>query len=140
MSDAPVNRLTFKIEEGRTLGRDLLLLINRRSLLELLEEAVPNSSERTGWTEKRDAKVRTKELRRSSESAGEFEILTCAHCGFVEDLCCSPFRVSHVGEFVDWAIDPPGAGIFFQDYDPVRFRLHRPDYEQAVKRILQREP
>ena len=88
--------------------------------------------------EKEDAMVDAKTLKRTLRSNGGFQVLTCKESGMPEDLTLEPFLVMHVGDEVVWQLTPPGAGAFFETFEPIEFRFDRVEYEETVRRFLRR--
>ena len=133
---APVNQLGHKVDEARTCGRALGLLVDRVALIEHLERGMPLTVRDRVWHEKRDALVQLDELEQSLLRPGFFSFLSCAHCKIPSDLNLRPFQVHHDGDFIVWDIRPPGADTFYEDYELVRFRFHRSQYEKAIQKML----
>lgn len=88
------------------------------------------------WHEKKDARVIIKSLERSAITPGEYDFLTCAHCAIPEDILLTPSQVIHEGEYLIWKMKPPGADIYFDDYELLELRFHRPQYEKIVNQIV----
>lgn len=133
-----MNRLSFQLHPKKPYIRDRSLLVDGRPLLEILEEAIPSDSSETKWIEKDDAMVDAKALKRTLRSNGEFQVLTCRECGMPEDLTLEPFVVMRVGDEVVWQLTPPGAGVFYDRYEPIEFRFDRVQYEETVRQFLHR--
>jgi len=129
-----VHTLGMQRDAGATLGRDLMLTVDRRSLLDVLEDAIPSSAPSRRWPEKADARVAWDQLHASAALPGEYAVLTCAHCDVPQDLVLAPFAVRHEGEFVIWHITPPGANIRYHGEYDIVLRFHRPQYEAVLAR------
>lgn len=132
----PVKIFGFREDPKATLNRSLILLIDNQPLVDLLEQSIPRNSRMHRWHEKKDARVMIQSLEKSILEPGEYDFLTCSHCAIPEDLLLSPSQVIHEGEYLIWAMKPPGADIHFDDYEPLVLRFHRPQYEKIVNRIL----
>jgi len=111
-----------------------MLTVDRRSLLDLLEDAIPASAPSRQWPEKRDARIAWDQLHASALHPGEYTVLTCAHCDVPQDLVLAPFAIRHEGEFVIWRIAPPGADIRYHGELDIELRFHRPQYEAVLAR------
>jgi hypothetical protein len=134
-----MHKLGLRIHRKRTRGLDLCLLIDGTPLVDRLEAAANPGGEKVRWTERDDARVQTKELKRSVRREGEFDFLTCAHCDLPEDLDLGPFAVTHEGAHIVWQVTPPGEPDRAPGVPPLRFRFDRVQYAAAVRAILQRE-
>jgi hypothetical protein len=135
-----VNILGYRRNAAATLGRDLVLTVDRRALVDVLEEALPANARTRVWREKRDARVVTQNLAKSSAQPGDYALLTCAHCQLPEDLSLAPFSVRHEGALILWRVSPPGAGLYFEGEHWLDLRFHKPQYKSVVARILGHSP
>jgi len=134
----PVNTISFKTDPKATRGRDLVLLVDQLPLVDWLEKAIPLESSEQNWAEKKDALVVTRSLKKSLKKAGEYDILTCAHCQMSQDILLAPFDIQHAADYVIWRMQPPGAGIYFDNIEWLEFKFHQPQYESTIRKILQR--
>ena len=111
-----------------------MLTVDRRSLLDLLEDAIPASAPSRQWPEKRDERNAWDQHHSAALNPGEYTVLTCAHCDVPQDLVLAPFAIRHEGEFVIWRIAPPGADIRYHGELDIELRFHRPQYEAVLAR------
>jgi hypothetical protein len=130
----PVHILGLGHHPGATLGREIMLTVDRRSLLDLLEDAIPASAPSRQWPEKGDARVAWEQLHATAVQPGEYAVLTCAHCEVPQDLVLAPFVIRHEGEFVVWRVAPPGADIRYHGEHELELRFHRAQYEAVLAR------
>jgi hypothetical protein len=131
-----INKLGYKIS-SKTLGRDINLLIDNKSLLDILDDAYSALSNNEKWAEKNDSQVITKELKKSYKTSGDYSILTCAHCKMTEDLLLSSFKITHNGDYIIWTVKPPGADIYFDNFEELEFKFHKPQYQTIVDRLIE---
>ncbi len=130
-----INILKYKIDKNKSLGRNLILLVDERPLLDLIEESVPDYIKNKQWNEKKDVKVVCSNLLDSIKNSGKFEILTCAHCENVKDLILDLITIQHIDDYITWEIKPPAADIFFDEYSLLKFRFHKPQYTEIINKI-----
>ena len=134
-----VKKLGYKLNSKATLGRNLVLLIDNKPFIEILEDLIPTENNGMIWTEKKDAKFLTKNLKKSISKPGEFNFLTCAHCNYPQDILMSAIKVAHKGDCIIWTIKPPGADIYFEKYNCLILKFHRPQYEKVIASIFKKK-
>lgn len=132
----PINKLGYKIR-SKTLGRNINLFIDNKSLLDILEDAYSELSNNEKWAEKNDSQVITKELKKSYKSSGDYSILTCTHCNMTEDLLLTSFKITHNGDYIIWDVKPPGADIYFDNFEELEFKFHKPQYQAIIDRLIE---
>jgi hypothetical protein len=140
MRITPVNILGYRLHPDATRGRDVALTVDDCSLTDILEQAIPESSTERSWLQKADVRVIPKALKASLKSPRDRTVLTCAHCGFAECISLKPFEIRHQGQFIVWRMAPPGADLWFRGDHSVELRFARSEYENTVKKLMQREP
>lgn len=96
----PINILKYKIDKNKSLGRNIILLVDERPLLDLIEESIPNYVKNKQWNEKIDAKVVCSNLLESIKNIGKFEILTSTHCEDVKDLMLYLISIEHIEDYI----------------------------------------
>ncbi len=48
----------------------------------------------------------------------------------------NPSQVIYQGEYLVWKMKPPGADFYFDDYELLEFKFHKPQYKKTVKQII----
>jgi len=132
----PVNKLGYKIS-SKTLGRDANLLIDNKSLLDILEDAYSELSNNENWVEKKDSMLVTEELKKSGKKSGEYSFFICAHCKMIEDLLLTEFKVIHDEDFILWKVNPPGAEFYYDNYKELEFKFHKPQYQTIIDKLIE---
>ena len=132
----PVKILGFRNNPKATLNRNLVLLIDNQPLVDLLEDSIPRNTSINKWQEKRDARVVVSSLEQSIINPGEYDFLICAHCATPEDILMSSTQVIHQGEYLIWKMKPPGADFYFDNYELLEFKFHKPQYQKSINQII----
>lgn len=132
----PVNKLGYTIS-SKTLGRDINLLIDNKSLLDILEEAYSELANNEKWVEKKDSMLVTKELKKSGKKSGEYSLLICTQCKMMEDLLLTKFKVIHDEDYITWIVNPPGAEFYYDNYKKLEFKFHKLQYQKAIDKLIE---
>jgi hypothetical protein len=136
----PVNIIKFRHDPAATLGRYWHILIDKKELTDLLEQAVPGPIPRH-WSNKTKALVNIDEMKKSLDQSAELELLICANCaasGYRScgDLGLKSFLVTQTDQFVEWKIESPGHDLPEQQKVFLTFKFHRPQYVSEVENII----
>ena len=118
-------------------GRDLEIYIDGQKLVDIMELSIPQSEKNRSWNEKGDAMVLTKNLKKTRTNSGTRVILTCRVCKMPEDIILQAFEIIHEEDFILWKISPPGAGFYYDEFDFLELKFHKPLYVKAINDILQ---
>lgn len=138
----PVNVIRLKFIPKATLNRHWRILVDRKDLVDWLEEAV-NGKVPRHWSDKNHAMVYMEDLESSMyESPVEAEILICANCASAGyhsggDMGLEPFKVKHDLDYVYWdAVAPESHDAVTPNH--IRFKFHREQYEAEIMMALEK--
>lgn len=129
-----VNRLSHRFRNRAGRGDELVVCVDNRPLLSILESAIPKEAEHSHWAEKSDAELRVDELVRTADEDGEFYFYYCRECGIPEDLIIDPVEVRRKDGFVTWKVMPPYEGIEYEleDEEALTFRFDERQYRKEL--------
>ncbi|WP_281991650.1 hypothetical protein [Aquimarina aggregata] len=126
-----VSKIGYVVHPTATMGRTIQLTIDRQPLLDILEGYI---EEENLWIEKKDAKINIVALLGSMEETGDYEIITCTHCDFPEDIYMSSFKVVHESDYILWHIAPPYTQMY-PEQKLIAFKFHKEQYVNALLAI-----
>ncbi len=139
----PINVIKFNYNPKATLERHWSIVIDKKELVDLLEQAV-TSPVRGHWPSKAKALVNLEDMQKSLEAQGELELLICANCsasGYRScgDLDLQPAMVSQERDYVIWEMRAPKPDPDAGGEETLRYKFHRPQYTSEVTKLLKKK-
>ncbi|MFC1745361.1 hypothetical protein ACFL35_15310 [Candidatus Riflebacteria bacterium] len=128
--------MSFRINPKGKKHQRLVLLVDKKPFLDILEDAIPKNAKLSNWKEKGDATLIMEYLTETIKKSGEFHFFTCDYCSIPEDLILEPIEVIHQNDYVIWKVKPPGADVYYDKFDILSFKFHFPQYKKTILQMM----